>query len=190
MKYHTNSFFHSISKENSSSTNFPNPLEYLDPSSPTQPSIIHHSVLLQFKLLDDKQRKLVMLDLRKIANLIPPRFYPRIIIAFMIFLEFYKKEEKGQEYLIAETCLWAETWHHLILNSITKSTTEKDKKHLPLHHLLNGTMVSSKAFEFISTIPDVLHNVLKSLRVFDDNSSGFTKKWVSYLLFKLELSHQ
>ncbi|XP_031561661.1 uncharacterized protein LOC116297554 [Actinia tenebrosa] len=190
-KYSTRVWIDSIIKENSSSTQFPNPLEYLDQNSVTHPSIIPHSVLLQFKLLDGKQRKLVMLDLRQIANRIPPTFYPRVIIAFLIFLEFYKKEEKGGGNLIPEICLWAETWHNLLVNSITGSRAAKDGNlHLPLHHLLNGTMVSSNAFQFMSTIPEVFHNVLKSLRLFDQNSSGFTKKWVSNLLFRLDGSHQ
>lgn len=147
-----------------------------------------YPTLLQFKVLDDKERKLIILDFRKIANIIPAKFYPRLAVAFFVFMEFYKSENQEVP-MEQEVCLWTETWYNMVATSLAGVVTGDGHITLmtqPLHHVLCALMVSTNTVEFIASNPNVLANILNSLEMLRENSSGLTEKWMSILLSELQ----
>jgi len=160
---------------------------YLNPTSPTHPLTMAPTTLLQFKVLDNKERKLMILDFRKLANRVPARFYPRFAVAFFVFMEFYKQETKDNS-LNQEVILWTETWYNLLLSSLTNCLSSDNQiTHVghSLHHILCGLMISTNTLDFIASNQDVLGNVLNSLEMLRENSLGLTEKWISMLLSEL-----
>lgn len=166
----------------------PNPFQYLNNAKPTLPTSIDCSSFLQFKALDDKERKLAILGFRKLASLIPASFYPRIAVAFYMFVEFYKHETNFGP-INQEISLWLETWYHMVLASLSHSINnayQNTRKVHPLHHILCALMYSTKTIDFIASLPAVSSNIVNGLEILCDSSSGLTEKWISILLSEFQ----
>ena len=193
-------FLHRLQSQGSPQTSafsdLPNPLEFLDPQSPSRPSILPPSLISQFESVDSKQRQTFIGYFRVLFDGIPAHFYSRTVVAFFLFLGFYKcKSTENNSTLLEEIMLWMETCVHLIATGLMKASSEKSaslvkstaQMGLPLHHTLSVLLVSTKAFEVLKVHSGVQKKLARALTRLQSCSSGFTKRWLQVLRSGIEI---